>query len=72
VHRINVRILIIALGRFELPSEAPKASMIGRYTTGLYPIVLVRRTIGLLFKSTYLCLMFDCTVATRAKTHYVE
>lgn len=26
----------IALGRFELPSSAPKADMLGHYTTGLY------------------------------------
>jgi hypothetical protein len=27
---------MVARGRFELPSEAPEASMIDRYTTGLF------------------------------------
>ncbi len=40
---------LVARGRFELPSEAPEASMIDRYTTGLN--VLLYRKVSLLNKS---------------------
>jgi hypothetical protein len=32
---------LVARGRFELPSEAPEASMIDRYTTGLFCNMMV-------------------------------
>jgi hypothetical protein len=37
IHKITAaQKYLVARGRFELPSEAPEASMIDRYTTGLF------------------------------------
>ena len=36
---------MVARGRFELPSEAPEASMIDRYTTGLTLLLCYRKVL---------------------------
>lgn len=36
---------MVARGRFELPSEAPEASMIDRYTTGLNRLIVLQEVL---------------------------
>ena len=43
----------VAPGRFELPTLAPKASMIDRYTTGLMMIFIKKRTVMVPFPESW-------------------